>query len=285
MGITRVDLEVPDLPLASRLFGELLGGRVRGGRLPGHDGWLLGRADGGASLALSQTSGARATLHRIVLGIGDLEGVATRLPAAGIAHRAEEGAILVQPGGLGAELLLTEQPASATAGGRLGAAGTTAFDHVCLAVPSLADALHLLRDVIGGDVVFGGHNAVLGTLSSQVTFGRGTRLELLQPMHERAAIAQFIRGRGPGLHHMTWHVANVAIAEAAARAAGFEVVDTDLTTREHWHETYVRPSSAMGLLVQLAWTDQHHDQPLDDAAVAAILAGRIDSYDFTMRPA
>lgn len=285
MPVARIGVGVPDLDRAVRLFGTLVGGEPS----DGPDGPLLHRADAGAAIALLQAGPGRARLRRIVLGLADLAGALDRLDAAGVAYRHDPDGVAVPAEGsgverLGVELLLrAADPATATAVGTAGTAGTTAFDHVCLAVPSLADALHLLRDLLGGEVVFGGHNHVLGTLSSQLTFGEGTRLELLQPVRPDAAIARFLQRRGPGAHHLTWHVADVAVAERAATELGFEVVDTDVTTRAHWHETYVRPSSAMGLLVQLAWTDQHHDDPLDDDGVAAILAGEVDSFDFTMR--
>lgn len=284
MPVTRVDLAVPDLDRAVRLFGSLLGGEPAAGE---GDGVLLRRADADAAVALSPTTARTAALQRLVVGVDDVAAVAARVGDRRGIMTTAAGAVVVHAEELGTEVVLTQDAARAARGagtGPLGRAATTAFDHVCFAVPSLAAGVHLLRDVLGGDMVFGGRNERLGTLSSQVAFGPGTRVELLQPLHEGARIARFLARRGPGLHHLTWHVADVATAEAAALAAAFDVVDTDLGSRSHWHETYVRPSAAMGLLVQLAWTDRHHDRPLADDEIAAVLAGRVDSEDFTMRP-
>lgn len=158
------------------------------------------------------------------------------------------------------------------------------FDHVCIAVRDLRSSVHLLRDHLGGEVVFGGHNRHIGTLSSQVRLGTGARVELLQPAHSDAPIATYLdRFGGPCMHHLTWRVVDVAHAVGAAERAGFEVTGTDLYSRDHWRETYLRPGATMGMLVQLAWSDRHHDDALDDDRVDAILAGRVSSNDYAMR--
>ena len=164
-----------------------------------------------------------------------------------------------------------------------GAAGALHLDHVCFAVRSLRDAVGLFRDRLGGAVVFGGHERTNGTLSSQVDLGGGTRVELLEPTRPDAAVARFLDRFGPGMHHLTWKVADVPAAVAAAEDAGFPTTGTDLDRRPHWRETYLRPAGALGLLVQLAWTDRSHDTPLDDATLARVLAGEVTSHDYGMQ--
>lgn len=282
MGVARIEFDVGDLDRASRLFADLLGGEARVSAV----GRVVER-EGGAAIHCRRTDVQGAALHRLVIAVPDVVAAAVRLEAAGIAAATGPGGLSVPGEVLGVELVLTEEPtdvAPQAAAGPHGAAGTTAFDHVCLAVRSLAECVHLLREVLGGTVVFGGRNRTLGTLSSQVMFGSGTKVELLQPARPDAAIAVFLERHGPGLHHLTWHTGDVPAAAAAAEALGFAVVGTDVASRSHWHETYVRPSSALGLLVQISWTDRHHVDALDDATVAAILAGRIDSWDYTMVP-
>lgn len=290
----RVELDVPDVELAARLLGDLVGGIAEPGSAPdgadGRDGGARRQPAGALVAWRAGAASGRARLRRVAIGMTDPEAVAGRVRAAGLAVAPDGGDLVVRAEVLGIELALTPLDLAAPPtrspfpDGR-GTAGATAFDHLCLAVPSLALAVHLLRDLVGGEVVFGGRNAALGTLSSQVALGPGTRIELLQPARPDAPIARFLDRRGPGLHHLTWHVADVAAAVRGAESLGFAVVDTDLTSRAHWRETYLRPASAMGLLVQLSWTDLHHDEPLDDAGVAAILAGRVASHDNSMHPA
>jgi methylmalonyl-CoA/ethylmalonyl-CoA epimerase len=267
VGVVTLDLDVPDVARARELFGGLLGGT----QLADRDGTAVIEQPGGARIRCRAGDGGRARLRRVSVRVaGD------RLDAAA-------AAVL-----LGVDLEPVRQPQTPPANGKpvadgepVGSAGALAFDHVCFAVTSLDAPVALLRD-LGGAVVFGGHERNNGTLSSQLDFGGGTRIELLAPTRPDVAVARFLDRFGPGMHHLTWKVADVPIAEAAAEAAGFATVDTDLDRRPHWRETYLRPASALGLLVQLAWTSRRHDTPLDDATLARILAGEVNSWDYGM---
>lgn len=262
MTVARLELEVPDLDRARRLFVDLLGGTLAPSR--DADAFAVD-VHGGAQLGLRPGRGQRADLQTLVLTTD-----AGRAPDT----RALLGTrVAVVP--LGASPVDDHIPR--------GSAGALHLDHVCFAVRSLRDAVGLLRDELGGHVVFGGHERTNGTLSSQVDLGGGTRVELLEPTRPDAAVAGYLERFGPGMHHLTWKVADVPAAIAAAEDVGFPTTGTDLDRRPHWRETYLRPGTALGVLVQLAWTDRSHTTPLDDATVERILSGRVDSHDYEMR--
>ncbi len=290
MPVLGLDLAVPDPVRAHRLFVDLLGGvEVDRGEPGVGDPRASAVQPGGATIAWSGVADRTSTLSVLTLGVPDPDHAAAGLPARGAALRPHGDGWTFRAAPLGVDVRVVPHdpgPGHPPVPGHRGhgAAGTRVLDHACFAVDSLADAVDLLRTTLGGEVVFGGHNRELGTLSSQVRFGEGTKVELLQPTRPDAELRRFLDRRGPGLHHLTWHVHDVTAAARAAEDTGFAVVGTDLERRTHWRETYLRPGSALGLLVQLAWTDVTHDEALDDDAVAAILAGRVDSWGYTMRP-
>jgi methylmalonyl-CoA/ethylmalonyl-CoA epimerase len=183
-----------------------------------------------------------------------------------------------------AELAPPPGPVPTTGSTAVGTAAVERFDHVCLATTTLQDTVALYRAGLGGDMVFGGANPVMGTTSSQIRLRSGPRIELLQPRRADAPIAGFLERHGPGLHHLTFYVADVLLAAQAARSAGFETTGTDVTSRRHWQETYLRPRTTCGLLVQLAWTDIEHTRPLTDDGIRAIHAGEVESFDNRMLP-
>lgn len=135
-----------------------------------------------------------------------------------------------------------------------GEAGVRTFDHVALAVRSLRDACRLFAGLLGGRVVAGGDDEDLGLRSVQLVLPPGVKVELLQPLRADCYLQAYLDRHGEGVHHLTCYVDDVAVAVAAAEAAGFETVDTDLS-RPHWRETFVRPRSAFGTLIQLAAPD------------------------------
>lgn len=149
-------------------------------------------------------------------------------------------------------------------------------DHVALAVDDLAGAIRLYHDVLGGQLIAGGDDEGLRIRTVQLRFPPGVKIELLSPLDETSYLAGYLAKHGPGFHHLTCFVRSVPEAVDRLTEAGFEVVDTDLGSKPGWRETFVRPSSGFGALVQLAESDLEWSQPLlPDATVDDVLAGRV----------
>jgi methylmalonyl-CoA/ethylmalonyl-CoA epimerase len=150
------------------------------------------------------------------------------------------------------------------------------FDHVAIAVWDLAEAMRLYHDLMGGVLISGGDDEALGIRTVQLRLPPGTKIEVLTPLDESSYLHGYLTKHGPGFHHMTCFVPDVEEAAAALSAHGFETVGTHVEN-EYWKETYVRPGSAFGTLLQLASSDLVWDQPVmpDGAEVRDILAGRI----------
>jgi methylmalonyl-CoA/ethylmalonyl-CoA epimerase len=150
------------------------------------------------------------------------------------------------------------------------------FDHVAIAVWDLAEAVTLYHDLLGAVLIAGGDDDRLRIRTVQLKLPPGSKVELLTPLDETSYLHRYLTKHGPGFHHMTCYVDDVEEAAARLDKSGFETVDTDVS-QVHWKETFVRPSSAFGTLLQLASTDLVWDEPVlpDGAGVADILAGRI----------
>lgn len=130
------------------------------------------------------------------------------------------------------------------------------LDHVAVAVWDLGDAAPL-AELMGGTFRTGGIQRRDAFRWAQWDLPGG-KLEILQPLDaldDDSFLVRFLRGRGPGLHHVTLKVTDIAAAVARARELGFEV--TGLSTEfEGWKEAFVHPSSAHGVLIQLAEFDE-----------------------------
>jgi methylmalonyl-CoA/ethylmalonyl-CoA epimerase len=77
-------------------------------------------------------------------------------------------------------------------------------------------------------------------------------LELLEPRSPDHTVARFLETRGPGLHHVSLEVGDIAAALARARAAGVRLIDE--TPRPGAHGTqvaFLHPKSLGGVLVEL----------------------------------
>jgi Glyoxalase/Bleomycin resistance protein/Dioxygenase superfamily len=138
---------------------------------------------------------------------------------------------------------------------------TTAIDldHVALAATDTTPLLHFLTGTVNATVLWGGQQA--GFRPMQVLAGdaeRGMKVELLEPWETERNdfLARFLAHRGPGPHHLTFKVPDIADALDRARDQGFEPVNIDLSQPE-WKEAFLHPRQSHGTVVQLA--ESHED--------------------------
>jgi methylmalonyl-CoA/ethylmalonyl-CoA epimerase len=150
----------------------------------------------------------------------------------------------------------------------------TKFDHVAIAVRDLPRAVNLFIDVLGGTFIGGGDNPELEVRAIQVSFPPGFRIELLTPLTPTSYLARYLERSGEGFHHVTAYVTDVQEAADTLESAGFATVDTR-TDRDSWQETFIRPTSAFGALVQLATPGAPWSEPLDGITVTDVLEGRV----------
>ncbi len=154
-----------------------------------------------------------------------------------------------------------------------GRLGLQHVDHVGIAVRSIADASRLFVDLLGGEFVNGGDDPVLGIRTVQLRLPNGIRFELLQPATEDCYLHGYLDKRGEGMHHVTVMVEDLTRAIEELAEAGYETVDTDVDSDPHWKQTYVRPRSGHGTLLQVVESDVDWDVPNGDATLEAVLAG------------
>jgi len=131
--------------------------------------------------------------------------------------------------------------------------GVVALDHTAIATRSIASALPLYRDLLGGRP--NGFERQSGRVFAWLTlrYPNGAQVELLEPVGASEFLHTFLEKYGEGPHHMTFIVADVRDAVERARAAGLRVVDEDYRD-PRWQEAFISPRSAFGTIIQLAQT-------------------------------
>lgn len=159
------------------------------------------------------------------------------------------------------------------------------IDHVGIAVWSLTEAYRLYHDALGGEFVNGGDEDKHDIRTLQLRLGSGPKIELLQPLAEDTPLHRFLEQRGQGVHHITIFVDDVRRTAAELERQGYELVDGDFT-QPTWRETYIRPRSGFGALLQLVQSTLRWDLPPDGITAEDVLAGRVLWSDNvpTLRP-
>jgi methylmalonyl-CoA epimerase len=125
------------------------------------------------------------------------------------------------------------------------------LDHIGIAVANLGEALKFYRDALGLEIE---PPEDVPSQRVKVHFIRtgDAALELLEATAEDSLIAKYVQKRGPGLHHITLRVDDIAAALAQLKARGVRLIDDAPRPGAHGSlVAFIHPSSAHGVLVEL----------------------------------
>jgi methylmalonyl-CoA epimerase len=125
------------------------------------------------------------------------------------------------------------------------------LDHIGIAVANLDEALGFYRDALGLEVQVPEDVPSQRVRAHFVPAG-GAAIELLEATAEDSAIAKYLAKRGPGLHHITLRVDDIAAALARLKSRGVRLIDEVPRPGAHGSlVAFIHPSSAHGVLVEL----------------------------------
>ena len=75
--------------------------------------------------------------------------------------------------------------------------------------------------------------------------------ELLEPLDDEGAIASYLDGNGPGIHHLALATDDIEAALATAREEGVELIDEEPREGAWGHEVaFLHPKSTGGVLLE-----------------------------------
>ena len=125
------------------------------------------------------------------------------------------------------------------------------LDHVGIAVESLGAAVPVFEKLLGRRVDF---EEVVEDQKVRVAvfeFGR-SRIELLEATSPTSPIARFLAKRGPGMHHLTLSVPNLAEKLRALDESGVRLIDPKPRRGAgNSRIAFLHPTSACGVLIEL----------------------------------
>ena len=130
------------------------------------------------------------------------------------------------------------------------------LDHVGIAVASIEEAVAFYRDALGLEIEVTEEVESQRVRAHFVAVG-GPALELLEATSDTSPIARFIDRRGPGLHHITLRVADLAATLERLKSRGIRLIDEiPRPGAENALVAFIHPSSAHGVLVELQQKEQ-----------------------------
>jgi len=79
-----------------------------------------------------------------------------------------------------------------------------------------------------------------------------TKIELLEPIAQRGAIAQYLEKRGEGIHHIAYEVSDIRAAMEHLAGEGFQLLnDSPKRGADNKWVCFIHPKTAGGVLVEL----------------------------------
>jgi methylmalonyl-CoA epimerase len=125
------------------------------------------------------------------------------------------------------------------------------LDHVGIAVQDLDRALAFYRDALGLEIERPEEVPAQRVRAHFIPLGESA-LELLEATDAESAIARYVEKRGPGIHHITLAVDDIAAVLTRLRARGVRLVDPEPRPgAEGALVAFIHPSAAHGVLVEL----------------------------------
>ena len=125
------------------------------------------------------------------------------------------------------------------------------LDHIGIAVANLDDAFAFYRDALGLEIDPPEDVQSQRVRAHFIPLGDAA-LELLEATADDSPIAKFLSRRGPGLHHVTLEVDDIARALSELKTRGVRLIDDQPRPGAHGSlVAFIHPSSAQGVLVEL----------------------------------
>jgi methylmalonyl-CoA/ethylmalonyl-CoA epimerase len=132
-------------------------------------------------------------------------------------------------------------------------------EHIGIAVKELAKSVPLFEQLL--DVSCYKKEMVAGEKVNTAFLKTGeTKIELLESMEGEGVIAEFIRKRGEGIHHIAWEVEDIEAEMLRLKTAGF-VLLTEKPKRgaDNKLVCFLHPKGTNGVLVELCQEEREID--------------------------
>jgi methylmalonyl-CoA/ethylmalonyl-CoA epimerase len=126
------------------------------------------------------------------------------------------------------------------------------LDHIAIVVQDTEAALPFYRDTLGLPFLFSEVLEEQAVRLTHLDLGGGAHLQLVQPLRPDHPLAEFLRSRGEGLHHLCLRVNNVPDAMAALPTRGLSSRDAQPRRGPKGKKAaFIDPTGTRGVLFEI----------------------------------
>lgn len=125
------------------------------------------------------------------------------------------------------------------------------LDHIGIAVSDIDAALRFYRDALGLHIEAPEHVETQRVRAYFIPAGESA-IELLEATAPDSPIAKYVDKKGPGLHHITLRVDDLAAVLVQLKSRGVRLIDDEPRPGAHGSRVaFIHPAAAHGVLVEL----------------------------------
>jgi len=122
------------------------------------------------------------------------------------------------------------------------------LDHAGVATDDATALVALYTDLLDCEVA---HEEELDDMAIAFLDLGNTYVEVIEPLDDEGAIARYLDGNGPGIHHLAVETDDVAAALDHARNLGVETIDEEPRPGAWGHTVaFLHPASTGGVLLE-----------------------------------
>jgi methylmalonyl-CoA/ethylmalonyl-CoA epimerase len=123
------------------------------------------------------------------------------------------------------------------------------IDHIAIAVPDLDAAIEAATTLLGAKLLW--RNEPKGINASAALELGGMLIVFEHPRTDQGIFAEFLRRRGPGIHHVGVSVSNLDQAIESAEKQEARLLNAQMDPNGVRREILVHPKSGLGVLWQM----------------------------------
>ena len=126
--------------------------------------------------------------------------------------------------------------------------------HVAIAVKSADEVARMYEVLLGLRIT---HEEIVEDQGVRAVMleakGGGSAIELLEPLHERSPISNFLEKRGEGIHHICFLVDDIESSLEKLKSEGVKLIDEKPRPGQYGTRVaFIHPKGMRGVLVELA---------------------------------
>ena len=126
------------------------------------------------------------------------------------------------------------------------------IEHIAIAVDNFKESRSFFKDILGVEISSSEKNTEQGVITNIYNF-KNSKVEYIKPLEKKSKISKFLEKRGPGLHHICFHVRNIKDSIDYLKENNIILIGNEYSIgAEGYKVIFIHPKSTGGILIELA---------------------------------